>query len=108
MRFEVLVLVLIVGAFTWAFRYFPLRATQGDIRPDGVLGRFLAATGPAAIAALFLAEVMPFLQMPITEQLPLAIGVATVLAVFAWRRSVVLATIAGSFGFGVVWALQAV
>lgn len=105
MRFEVLVLVLIVGAFTWAFRYFPLRATQGDIRPDGLLGRFLAATGPAAIAALFVAEVMPFVQMPVTQQLPLAMGIAAVVAVFAWRRSVVLATIAGSFAFGVVWAV---
>ena len=105
MRFEVVALILIVGACTWAFRYFPLRARLHDLPADSVLGRFLAATGPAAIATLFVAEVLPYLRMAVTQQLPLLTGVAAVLAVFAWRRSVVLATLAGSVTFGVITAL---
>lgn len=107
MRSEVAALVLIVGACTWAFRYFPLRARLHDLAAGSVLGRFLAATGPAAIATLFAAEVMPYLQVAVTGQLPLLTGIAAVLAAFAWRRSVVVATLAGSVTFGVISALVA-
>jgi len=39
------------------------------------------------------------------SDLPLAVGVATVVVVFRWRRSVVLATLAGSLAYGVAFAL---
>ena len=105
MRGDVLTLALIVGAFTWAFRYLPLRADLTDLNPKGPLARFLAATGPAAIATLFVAEVIALLPAPLASQSSLVIGTLTVVSVFAWRRSVVLATLAGSAAYGLVVAL---
>ena len=101
MRSEVLTLALAVGALTWAFRYLPLRLSLHAVRPDTALGRFLAATGPAAIATLFVAEILPYLPVAVAGRMPLIAGVAAVLTVFYWRKSVVLATLAGSVMFGV-------
>ncbi len=100
MRVEVLILALSVGALTWAFRALPLRTALHAVRPDTVMGRFLAATGPAAIATLFVAEVLPYVRAASAGHVPLIAGVAAVLAVYLWRRSVVLATLAGSVMFG--------
>ena len=103
---DAVALALIVGACNWAFRYLPPRAALHDIAPDGAPGRFLAATGPAAIATLFVAEALPYLR-PDALPLPLIAGVASVLAVFGLKRSVVLATLAGSLAFGLATALEA-
>lgn len=104
MRVEILTLALIVGACTWAFRFFPTKADLSGIKPDGVLARFLASTGPAAIATLFVASLLPMMKGSVP--LPLIVGTIAVLAVFAVRRSVVLATLAGSVGYGLaVWLL---
>ncbi len=97
---EAMILALIVGAGTWALRYLPLRARLADVPPGSRLGRFLAATGPAAIATLFVAEALPYFRTAETQILPVAAGVAAVLLVFALRASVVLATLAGSLAFG--------
>ncbi len=103
MRAEILTLALIVGAFTWAFRFFPTKADLSGIAPDGVLARFLASTGPAAIATLFVASVLPMLRGSVP--LPLVAGTAAVLAVYAVARSVVAATLAGSAVYGAAfWA----
>ena len=96
---------LIVGAATWAMRYLPLRMRLQDIPPGSALGGFLAATGPAAIATLFVAEALPYANLAWGQALPLAGGVGAVLAVFAWRRSVVMATMAGALAFGLATAL---
>lgn len=102
MRLEILTLALIVGCCTWAFRFFPTKADLSAIKPDGVLARFLASTGPAAIATLFVASLLPMVKGGVP--LPLVIGTASVLAVYAAARSVVLATLAGSVGYGLaVW-----
>lgn len=104
MRLEILALALIVGACTWAFRFFPTKADLSGIKPDGILARFLASTGPAAIATLFVASLLPMVQGGVP--LPLVIGTGAVLAVYAAMRSVVLATLAGSVGYGLaVWLL---
>ncbi len=105
MRSEVLLLALITGACTWAFRYLPLRLDLSDLKPGSRLGRFLAATGPAAIATLFVSEVMPYLRQPLTGQAPLVLGTLAVLAVFAASRSSVLSTMAGAVVFGLATAL---
>lgn len=106
MRAEILTLALIVGACTWAFRYFPTKANLSAIAPDGLLSRFLAATGPAAIATLFVASALPMLGGG--AKLPLICGVAAVVAVYAIMRSVVGATLAGSAAYGlVVWLAAA-
>ena len=104
MRPDILTLALIVGAFTWAFRYFPTRADLSTLRQTGPLSRFLAATGPAAIATLFTASAIPFVQSGLP--LPLVLGTLAVLGVFAVSRSVVGATMAGSVGYGLgVWLI---
>ena len=104
MRLEILTLALIVGACTWAFRFFPTKVDLSAIKPDGVLSRFLASTGPAAIATLFVASLLPMLKGGVP--LPVIIGTAWVLVVYAALRSVVLATLAGSVGYGLaVWLL---
>lgn len=104
MRLEILALALIVGACTWAFRFFPTKADLSGIKPDGILARFLASTGAAAIATLFVASLLPMVQGGVP--LPLVIGTGAVLAVYAAMRSVVLATLAGSVGYGLaVWLL---
>jgi hypothetical protein len=98
MRPEILTLALIVGAFTWAFRFFPTRQDLSSMAKNGWASRFLAATGPAAIATLFTASALPIVSegMP----LPLAVGTAGTLVCFALTRSVVGATIAGAVGYG--------
>jgi branched-subunit amino acid transport protein len=107
MRAEILLLALIVGAFTWAFRFIPTKLDLSDMAPDGLLARFLAATGPAAIATLFVASVVPMVAQGVP--LPLIAGIASVLAVYAASRSVVGATLAGSAGYGLaVWLIQVI
>lgn len=104
MRAEILTLALIVGACTWSFRFFPTRADLSALPQDGWLARFLAATGPAAIATLFTASALPMVQGGVP--LPLALGTGAVLAVFALTRSVVGATMAGAAGYGLgVWLI---
>lgn len=71
-----------------------------------MLARFLASTGPAAIATLFVASVLPVVQaggLPV----PLIVGTVAVVGVFAWRKSVVLATLLGAGAYGVAFALTA-
>ncbi len=102
MRGEVVVLALIVGLANYAFRYGPIRMGWGEGQAAGRMARFLAATGPAAIATLVVASVLPMVG---AARLPLVAGIAAVLAVWVWRRSVVLATLAGSLAYGAVFAL---
>lgn len=106
MRAEVLALFLIVGIATYLMRVLPLvwRGRDAPADPDSLWQRFQAAIGPAAIATLFAASVLPELQ-DVTRIGPLAVGVAGVLAVWLWRRSVVLATLGGSLAYGVTFAL---
>ena len=93
MRAEILILALVVGGCTWAFRFFPTRADLSALPAGGWLSRFLAATGPAAIATLFTASVLPLLA-----------GTAAVVGLFALTRSVVGATLAGGLVYGLVFA----
>ena len=105
MRPEVLQIALIAGACTWAFRFLPTRVDLGRLAPHGLLSRLLNALGPAAIAALFVAELMPTLSQPLSTQAPL--GAGTLATVLAWvaSRSVVGATLAGAAAYGLALAL---
>lgn len=100
MRADLVLLALVVGAFTWTFRFGPTRLRLPGGRSDSAVGRFLAATGPAAIATLFTASVLPMLTDSAGDRIALASGILAVLAVWVWRRSVLLATLAGAACYG--------
>ncbi len=104
MRIEILALALIVGVCTWAFRFFPTRMDVSALPERGALARFLAATGPAAIATLFVASILPEVRGG-KPMAPFAAGTVAVLVVYAVTRSVVGATLAGSAAFGAVIAI---
>jgi branched-subunit amino acid transport protein len=104
MRFDVLELAVIAGVLTYLWRYLPLRVNLSDMPPGGPLSRFLAATGPAAIATLFVAEMLPLLHATLPLQGRAGLGVLGVLLAYAWRRSVVFATLAGAVVCGVAAA----
>ncbi|MDP2064153.1 MAG: AzlD domain-containing protein [Phaeovulum sp.] len=105
MKADLLALALIVGGCTWAFRYLPTRLDLSDQPPAGLRARFLAATGPAAIATLAAASLLPMVSARLAETLPLIAGLMGVVAIFGWRRSVVLATLGGAAIYGVACAL---
>lgn len=107
MRLDLLLMALAVGGATYAFRVLPTRLAKGDLPEGSMLSRFLAATGPAAIATLFTASVLP-LAWDAGLQLPLIVGIEAVIGVFLWRKSVVLATIAGAAAYGAVFGLLGV
>lgn len=104
MDVNLLLMALVVGVANWGFRFLPTRLDLGAGRPEGWAARFLAATGPAAIGTLCVASVLPEVTRGGTLG-PLAVGIAVVLGVYGWRRSVVAATLAGAFAYGVVFAL---
>lgn len=71
-----------------------------DLPPVGPLARFLAATGPAAIATLFVASVLPQLVPVPRDVLALALGTAATVLAYLPRRSVVAATLCGAAAYG--------
>lgn len=104
MSLDLFLMALVVGLATWGFRFGPTRVDLAALPKEGWLARFLAATGPAAIATLFVASILPMINGFGGENLPLSLSVAGVLVAFALTRSVVVATLTGSFVFGVaVW-----
>lgn len=105
MRSDVVLIVAIAGLATWALRFFPTRADLTGLDPKGWVARLLSTLGPAAIAALFVAEISPELAHPLASQGPLAGGVAATLVTFLVSRSVVGATLAGAAGYGLILAL---
>ncbi|NEX47053.1 AzlD domain-containing protein [Pseudotabrizicola algicola] len=100
MSLDLLLMALVVGAFTYGFRFGPTKLSLHDLPPQSLRARFLAATGPAAIATLFVASVLPVLRSGGQNALPLIAGTLAVLAVFFWRRSVVAATLSGAAAYG--------
>ena len=122
MSVEVLIFSVVVGAGTYLFRYLPTRLGASVRRPHGGLGRllsgFLASVGVAAVTALLLASLLPYLgPEPWREWLADAtvegratvvatlVGLAATLLVFRWRRSVAAATLFGATAYGTAWWL---
>lgn len=105
MRPDVVILIVVVGVATWALRFLPMLLRLNEMRAETALSRFLSATGPAAIATLFVASILPGAAGPWREHVPLWLGVAAVLAVWGWRRSVVGATLCGAAAYGLVFKL---
>ncbi|WP_136645345.1 AzlD domain-containing protein [Tabrizicola sp. YIM 78059] len=106
MNTDLLAVALLAGAANWAFRVLPTLARTDRLTPGGLLERFLSATGPAAIATLFVAAVLPELSAGKGWPLPFVVGTLVVLAAWGATRSVVIATLAGAVLHGAtVWAL---
>ena len=107
MNGELLVVALLAGAANWAFRVLPTLTRTDRLPPSGRLERFLSATGPAAIATLFVAAILPALVPESQKLLPVAAGIGAVLATWFARRSVVLATLTGALAHGLAFWLLA-
>ena len=105
MNSEFLLVTLLVGLGTWMLRFLPTRFMRGTGDPQAPLSRFLAATGPAAIAALYVGGVLPMLSTQIADIAPLVVGSLAVVAIYLWRRDVTLATLGGAICYGVVFAV---
>ena len=106
MNWDLLAVALLAGAANWAFRALPVITRSDRMAAGGWLERFLSATGPAAIATLFVAAILPALTPDARALMPVIVGTLAVLATYAARRSVVLATLAGAFAHGLVtWTL---
>lgn len=106
MNLDLLTVALLAGAANWAFRALPILARTDRLAAGGWLERFLSATGPAAIATLFVAAILPALTLDLLRLLPVVTGTLAVLALWVARRSVVLATLGGAVAHGAtVWLL---
>jgi len=105
MNLTLMVVAVVVGLGTYLFRFLPTRLPLGQATQNGPLGRFLAGMGPAAIATLFTASILPGLSLQLATIGPTAIGSLTVVLAFLWRRNVAIATLAGALAYGVVFAL---
>ena len=107
MNQDLLIVALLAGAANWAFRALPILARTDKLASGGWLQRFLGATGPAAIATLFVAAILPALAPELLWLFPLVAGILGVTGTFYLAgRSVVLATLAGAFCHGMAsWLL---
>ncbi len=106
MNWELLTVAVLAGVANWGFRALPILARMDRMAVGGWLGRFLSATGPAAIATLFVASILPALTPDLARLLPVLTGTAAVLATWIACRSVVLATLAGAVAHGLtVWLM---
>lgn len=104
MNWDLLIVAVLAGAANWAFRALPIFARMDRVAVGGWLGRFLSSTGPAAIATLFVASILPALTPDLVRLAPVLTGTAAVLTTWIARRSVVLATLAGALAHGLtVW-----
>jgi hypothetical protein len=106
MNWDLLAVALLAGAANWLFRVVPTLARTDRFAPGGLLERFLSATGPAAIATLFVAAILPALTPDLWSLLPVTLGTVAVVVAWLANRSVVAATLAGAVTNGLaVWAL---
>ncbi len=106
MNTEFVIVTLLVALGTWGLRYLPTQLMRGTGDPDAPIARFLAATGPAAIAALYVGAVIPMISPALADILPLIAGSAAVVALYLWRRNVTISTLGGAVVYGLVFALM--
>lgn len=106
MSWDLLTVALLAGVANWAFRALPIISRTDRQPAGGWLERFLSATGPAAIATLLVASLLPLVTPDPGKLLAVVIGIVAVLVTYYRAGSVVLATLAGAFAHGAaVWLL---
>ncbi len=105
MRGDVLIVALVVGLGTWLFRFLPTRfrgrTNVGSHRIAGAM----ESIGPAAISTLLVASLLPDLSSGAAERPLILAGCLATAFVFALKRNVVLATLAGAAAYGAAFAL---
>ncbi|THD81466.1 hypothetical protein E7811_16240 [Aliigemmobacter aestuarii] len=101
-----ILMAVLAGAANWAFRALPTILMRREARPGGLAARFLAATGPAAMATLFVAALLPELAPAPKAPVPLLAGLAATVLAFLPRRSVVAATLSGALAYGLAFAVM--
>lgn len=107
MRGELVIVALLVGLGTWLFRFLPLRlSSQARSAREGWLERFFQSTGPAAIATLLVASLLPSLTTAPDRMLQIAFGCVATVTAYRITRSVALATLAGAAIYGVAFKLM--
>lgn len=104
MSMDLLIMAVLAGLANWGFRALPTILMRNEPKPGGVLAKFLASTGPAAIATLFVASAMSELWPEPKAPIALICGVVATIAGFLPRRSVVAATMLGSAAYGLAFA----
>lgn len=107
MNWELFATAVLAGAANWLFRAGPILARSDRMGARGWLERFLSATGPAAIATLFVASILPAISPDLNRLFPTLAGTLAVLCIWLARRSVVLATLAGALVHGLAFWLVA-
>ncbi|WP_417578649.1 AzlD domain-containing protein [Pelagibacterium sp.] len=105
MNSEFLIITILVGLGTWLLRFLPTRFMRGTGDPNAPLSRFLSATGPAAIAALYIGAIIPMIAPQFQAIAPLVLGSGAVVAIYFWRHDVSLATLGGAIVYGLVFAI---
>lgn len=105
MNSDLILMAALAGLANWGFRALPILVMKSEPKAGGIFARFLASTGPAAIATLFVASVMGQLYPEPKELLPLTAGVMGTILAFLPRRSVVGATLVGSLAYGLAFAI---
>ena len=103
MSASLVLMAVLAGAANWAFRALPTILMRKEPQPGGLAARFLAATGPAAIATLFAASVLPQIWPAPHETFPLAAGTVATVAAFWPRRSIVAGTLMGAVAYAIVF-----
>ncbi|MEZ7813925.1 MAG: branched-subunit amino acid transport protein [Paracoccaceae bacterium] len=107
MKLDLLTLVLIVGAFTWAFRFLPIQFGFGRCAENTTLNAFFIATGPSAIATLFVGSIIPLIGDNWVQNFSVFCGIVTVIGIYWWKNSTIIATIVGAAIYGFVSEMPA-
>lgn len=107
--------VLACGVGTWLMRVLPVKGGTPRALEHGRLGHFMAAVGPAALAAMLVATLAPFNPIGaagwLAERQPMAVaalaGIAATAAVQRWRGGLALPTLAGALAYALALRLMA-
>ncbi len=102
MNTSLVIMAVSVGLANWAFRAAPTKLDLARLKPGGLLNGFLESMGPAAIATLLVSAILPMVGGNIREMTALVLGLASVVALFYWKRNVIIATFGGAVFYAAI------
>lgn len=100
---ELLIVTVVVGVGTWLFRFLPTRWGGLAAARNPRVAMAMESIGPAAIATLFVASVLPEVSGEFGRVLPVLGGCAATVLAWRVRRDVLLATVVGTVAYGVIY-----